>query len=434
MGRTFSTTIYACRPWMGHILGDFRYFAKTGMGEVFVVRHPGAERSGKVGNLISAALIVRNEEKHLGGCLQSLAGLVDEIVVVDTGSSDRSREIAGVHGARLIDYPWQDDFAAARNHTIDQARGEWILYIDADERVRPVDRRVVEAALAEPGLCACTVLFHPRTGFTAYPEYRLFRRDPRIRFRSAIHETILPDLQRLVAAGDGRIGFSPLTIDHLGYDGDQSHKIGRNLRLLERQVLEDPERIYLWWHLGCIHHAVGEIAKAEAAWWQGVGIARRCPGRGPDIALCFVELAKLRALRGDEPLALVREAQGLQPGNLILHWIEARVLVTAGRYAEAMPIFERLAAVEPDTLLAAVAYDRRILGAGALAEAGNCAFLLGRYRESEEWYRRAELRTPDSVEFRVKRQLAGYRAARQRADDPDRNTPRSDQMRPVKSR
>jgi glycosyltransferase involved in cell wall biosynthesis len=156
-----------------------------------------------VKNLISAALIVRDEEKNIGACLESIAALVGEIVVVDTGSSDRSREIAAGHGARVIDYEWQDDFAAARNFAIDHATGEWILYIDADERVRPCDRRIVEGLLNEPGLYSCTVRFHPRTGFTAYPEHRLFRRDARIRFRSAIHETILPDLDRVVAARDG---------------------------------------------------------------------------------------------------------------------------------------------------------------------------------------------------------------------------------------
>src|SRR3984893_18647481 len=76
--------------------------------------------SGSVAKLISAALIVRNEENHVGGCLQSIVGLVDEIVVVDTGSGDRSRDIAAAHGARVVDYEWHDDFAAARNHAIDQ--------------------------------------------------------------------------------------------------------------------------------------------------------------------------------------------------------------------------------------------------------------------------------------------------------------------------
>lgn len=361
--------------------------------------------------LVSAALIVRNEESHIGACLRSIAGLVDEIIVADTGSRDRSRKIAAAHGARVIDYKWHDDFAAARNYAIDYAVGDWILYIDADERARAYDRRTLESELADPNLCACTVRFHPRSGSTAYPEHRLFRRDPHIRFRSAIHETILPDLNRIVGAGQGRVGSTQLTIDHLGYDGDQSHKAERNLPLLIKQIRTDPERIYLWWHLGSVYRDLGRLSEAEAAWLRGVDVARRSSGRGPDIALCFIELAKLRLLQGEEALTFVQEAKALQPDNLVLDWLEARILVAAGRHVDALPIFERLSQVNPDTLLANLSYDRRIFGASAFAEMGLCAFRMNRYAESESWYRRAEMLEPECLEFRIKRQLAGMRAA-----------------------
>jgi glycosyltransferase involved in cell wall biosynthesis len=364
-----------------------------------------------VAKLISAALIVRDEETHLAGCLQSIAGLVDEIIVADTGSSDRSREIAAAHGARVIDYAWHDDFAAARNHAIKQVHGDWILYIDADERVRPYDRRALQQQLADSDLCACTVRFHPRSGFTAYPEHRLFRRDRRIRFRSAIHETILPDLERMMAAGEGRVGASQLTIDHLGYDGDQSHKAERNLRLLIKQVEVDPGRIYLWWHLGSVYRDLGRLAEAEAAWLHGAQVARRSAGRGPEIALCFIELAKLRLFDGREAGGLVEEAKQLQPENLLLRWIEARALAAAGRYAEAIAIFQILAGVDAATLLTSLSYPKRIFGAWAFAEMGYCAFRMGRYVDSETWYRRAEMLEPGCLEFRIKRQLAQMRSA-----------------------
>ena len=79
-------------------------------------------------------MIVRDEEKVLGDCLRSIRDHVDEIVITDTGSTDRSREIAGEFGARVLEQPLQDDFSAARNHSLDAATGDWILYIDADER------------------------------------------------------------------------------------------------------------------------------------------------------------------------------------------------------------------------------------------------------------------------------------------------------------
>jgi glycosyltransferase involved in cell wall biosynthesis len=85
---------------------------------------------------ISAALIVRNEERYLEGCLASLAGQVDQIVVVDTGSTDNSTRIADDFSVKLLHWPWTGDFCAARNCALDAASGDWILYIDADVRLR----------------------------------------------------------------------------------------------------------------------------------------------------------------------------------------------------------------------------------------------------------------------------------------------------------
>jgi len=226
-----------------------------------------------------------------------------------------------------------------------------------------------------------------------------------------MHETILPDIERIIAGGRQVRGNSQLTIDHLGYDGDQSHKTERNLRLLLKELRAQPGRVYLWWHLGTIYRDLDRIADAEAAWWEGVEIARRSDDSRPEDALCFAELAKSRLLKGEEAAALIAEAHRLNPENLLVLWLEARQLTAAGRYAEAIPIFERLGSVDPDELVTEAAYDRRILGASAFAEAGYYAFQLGHYRESEAWYRRAERHAPGCLEFRIKRQLAGIRAA-----------------------
>ena len=78
---------------------------------------------------VSLCLIVKNEEAHLPACLRSAADLVDEIVVVDTGSTDRTREVAAELGAKVYDYPWSDDFAAARNESLRHAGGNWIFWI-----------------------------------------------------------------------------------------------------------------------------------------------------------------------------------------------------------------------------------------------------------------------------------------------------------------
>jgi tetratricopeptide (TPR) repeat protein len=351
---------------------------------------------------LSATLIVRDEADVLADCLRSLRGLVDETVVVDTGSTDASVRIAAEFGARVLHYRWRDDFSAARNHAIEHATGDWLLYIDADERARPIDRAALADELNADLLCA-TVRFRPRTGYTAYREYRLIRRDPRIRFHGAMHETFLPDVNRLVDAGAGHIGASSLALDHIGYDGDQSHKYDRNLRLLQKQLQADPSRAYLHWHLGTLHRDAGRPLEAEQAWQTGLAQEIDGPGAG----LCALELVRLRAARGEDPGSL---ADALRPDDPMLRWLRGKALLAAGAYDEAVPIFTALAAIDPETVVAGIAYDARLFGAHAWAELGDAAARLGRFADSRGFYANAEAMAPASLEFRVKRQFAAARA------------------------
>lgn len=118
---------------------------------------------------ISATMIVRDEATVIEPCLMSLHGVVDEIVVVDTGSTDATATIAARYGATVVDIAWRDDFPAARNHAIERAGCDRLLYIDADERLRPVDRTALLAELADPGLVCATVHFRPRAGAGVAP-------------------------------------------------------------------------------------------------------------------------------------------------------------------------------------------------------------------------------------------------------------------------
>jgi glycosyltransferase involved in cell wall biosynthesis len=112
---------------------DSALAVRAHLGPRFVDGRPAAETS------ISLCMIVRNEQAFLGPSLNAIKNLVDEIIVVDTGSKDRSADIARVYGAQVFDVEWQDDFSLARNVSLEKAHGDWILILDADEVIAPQD-------------------------------------------------------------------------------------------------------------------------------------------------------------------------------------------------------------------------------------------------------------------------------------------------------
>ena len=360
--------------------------------------------------LLSAALIVRNEERFLEACLRSLEGCVDEIVVVDTGSTDRSLEIACGLGARVLHRAWTDDFSAARNASVDAARGEWVLYIDADEEVVVFDRAKVESELSDPR-CACfTVRFRPLAGYTRYREHRLFRNRPDLRFRGIIHESLLPALDVLCAREGLRVGASSVALEHYGY-ADPRRKAERDLRLLRERLRAEPGHVYSWSHLGSTLAALGDAAGAEAAWRQGVEVVRRLRSRTLDDSLPHMRLARHLLDRKGDATALLEEGNRWFSDNHALTWLLAQSRVGMHRYEQAMPLFARLAAIDPDRLdEGALAYDASIFGANAHAALGMCAFHLGRYADSAAHYARAEFIAPDDPAIRAKRMFAAAKA------------------------
>jgi Glycosyl transferase family 2 len=364
---------------------------------------------------LTAALIVRDEEAVLEDCLRSIREVVDEIVIVDTGSTDFSKGIAQRFRARVFDLAWRDDFAAARNEALARAQGRFILYIDADERLRPVSRVAVDCLLADESVVCHTLLFRPQRGYTPYREYRIFANDPRIRFRGAIHETMLPGIHEVATRDGRRIAHSELAIDHVGYDGDQQKKHRRNLPLLRARLAADPEHVFCWHHLGRTLAGLGDGAGAALAWRQGIAVVRGRAESSPADSLLYSSLLRHELDEGRVDAALLDEALARFPGNHLLAWLDGRRRLAESRLEEAIGIFAALAAIDAETFLdEAVAYDARIFGAWSLDALGLCCFRLGRFAESADYYARAEAAAPDGAEYRAKRRLAEARLARAR--------------------
>jgi hypothetical protein len=180
---------------------------------------------------VSACLIVRDEAKQIGRCLESLRPLVDEVIVVDTGSTDETTRIARDLGATVTEEPWRNDFSFHRNQAIDRAGGRWILTIDADEEL--VETYVAETRqrLSADGLpdilMAAVRLRYPNHRTVSLLEPRLFRRSRGIRYIHPVHEQL--DVKDATAV------LSNVTLLHHGYIEVEAlmAKERRNLALAE---------------------------------------------------------------------------------------------------------------------------------------------------------------------------------------------------------
>jgi glycosyltransferase involved in cell wall biosynthesis/Tfp pilus assembly protein PilF len=230
---------------------------------------PAAELNGDSADRprVSLCMIVKNEEHHLGDCLRSVADLVDEMVVVDTGSEDRTRELAREFGARVFDFPWPDSFGRARNESVSHARGKWILWLDADDRLDEENRQHLKQVLAGLGderdayaMKVRSALDANRNGFRVLDQVRMFRNLPEIRWDYRIHEQILPAVNR---AGGG-VRWTPVVIDHVGYvdPAMRQKKLDRNLRLLEMDAGERSDDSFSLFNLGWTLLDMGRSAEA----------------------------------------------------------------------------------------------------------------------------------------------------------------------------
>ena len=217
--------------------------------------------------VLSACYIVKNEEKTLARSLASIQSDVDEIVVVDTGSVDATKAAAQSFGATVVDFAWQDDFAAARNQALELAKGDWVLFLDADEYVsastRGKLRQIIESQPEKNVLLLTMRNIDSETGeeLLTFSAPRLFRHKKSFRYAGRIHEQLLDAGQPIQQVA--WIPGSELCLLHTGYSAQLAPvKAGRNLALLQRELREtdQPERWYMY--LAETYDVLGEREKA----------------------------------------------------------------------------------------------------------------------------------------------------------------------------
>ena len=299
--------------------------------------------------VLSVSMIVKNEEKFLPDCLESIREIADEIIIVDTGSTDRTKEIAASFGAKIFDFEWCDDFSAARNEALKHCNGEWILYLDADERLKNSDavRKCIYSPANNVVAYICTIVsLHLSAEDKAelhrggYP--RLFKNlgFPKICFQGRVHEQITPSL----FASGGAVEFSDVIIRHLGYDASREvmeEKIKRNYSMLIAHVKEEPTNAYAWFQLGQTLSQMKLFKQAEDAIQMSIDLGELS---APVLASATATLAQIVGARGDinGALALAERSLKAVPQQVFALFLKGCALLKLEKKSEALPIFREV--------------------------------------------------------------------------------------------
>jgi tetratricopeptide (TPR) repeat protein len=336
-------------------------------------------------------MIVKDEAQRLPCCLQSVQGVVDEMIVVDTGSRDRTVDIAQQFGATVYHQSWQDDFALARNESLKYAKGKWILVLDADEILLADCVPELQQAIKNPDCLAITLL-RQEIGALQNPYTlvaRLFRRHPRIQFQRPYHESIDDCVDALRQESDHwTVGeLSTLAIAHEGYQPDaiaQRNKADRAERIMSQYLSTHPQDAYICSKLGGLYHAQGRVSAAIGILEQGLrqpvlepavvyelhyhlGLTYTAAEQfllaqqhyeqalGVELPIllklaAYINLAALYTHQGQWSAAenLLTQVLAAQPHLAIAHYNLGLIYKTQGNFQAAISAYQQAIALEPD--------------------------------------------------------------------------------------
>jgi len=305
-------------------------------------------------------LIIKDEAQWLPGCLASIQQIAGEIIVVDTGSKDESLTIAQQYGAKIFKFDWQDDFAAARNFSLEQATGNWILVLDADEKISSQDHNHIINLIRQPATSPTAYKLLTRNytnrnnlvGWQANPgdypkeesgcgwipsiKVRLWSNHPQIRFSYPVHELVEPALERL----DIEPLALPVVIHHYGkLDDAAARKKGEKYFQIGWQKLESMDnnaRIPLR-ELAIQAGMLGKFAEAAVLWQRFLDLdPKNCE------ALLNLGTALFSTGKIKQALAAVKKAAHIHPGLKEIRFNQALYELHLGRAADADKRIQRL--------------------------------------------------------------------------------------------
>jgi GT2 family glycosyltransferase/tetratricopeptide (TPR) repeat protein len=296
--------------------------------------------------LVSACLIVKDEESNLPTCLASLDGVADEIVVYDTGSSDRTVDVARQLGAVVVEGYWDDDFSRARNAALALCSGDWIAWLDADETLRSTSPAALRALLARtsPDVDGFSIVIENASGsgvgsLFVHSACRFFRRS-RCEWTGRLHEQV---------AGRGshrpvdNAALEVARIHHTGYTTEamvSRGKAERNLRVAEAEVerADGWDKGFSLTSLGRSYMTAGKPEEALDACRRGVALTGNLITRR--LALRTIVDALMALGRFDDALEALEELRAESDKQVLVQLLEANIRRQQGKHEEALALFE----------------------------------------------------------------------------------------------
>lgn len=229
---------------------------------------------------ISLVMIVKNEDENLRTCLEATKGIVDEIIIVDTGSTDSTKRIATEYGAKIYDYNWNNDFSEARNFAISQSTADWNLILDADEQIISWDKEKVDQLLESENSIGRINIRNKflQNNEERYAQTHISRILPKgTYYTGKIHEQVVSDLPRMDL---------PIEVLHTGYF--QTDKSERNLAILKIELTTNPQNTYIHYQLARQYKAINQYQEAAVYFRQSYDLADESESYFTDLVVSYI--------------------------------------------------------------------------------------------------------------------------------------------------